>query len=101
MAGNWKSFSSANNFNADTMLLLTDGTVLCQEAATAHWWRLQPHPNGDYAEGAWTRVSDGPNAPMYYASAVLSDGTVFVAGGEYNNGAEADLCAAQLYDPTA
>jgi hypothetical protein len=43
----------------------------------------------------------GPtNAPLYFASAVLGDGTVFVAGGEYNTGkADADILTAQIYDP--
>jgi hypothetical protein len=45
----------------------------------------------------------GPtNAPLYFASAVLRDGTVFVAGGEYNsNIPNADLLAVQVYDPVA
>jgi hypothetical protein len=43
----------------------------------------------------------GPtNAPLYFCSAVLADGTVFVAGGEYNKGkADADILTAQIYDP--
>jgi hypothetical protein len=39
---------------------------------------------------------------MYYASAVLADGRVFVAGGEYNGGSdEVELDAAEIYDPVA
>ena len=45
-------------------------------------------------------LADGPNGPLYFASAVLRDGRVFVAGGEYNNGESADLLAAEIYDPT-
>jgi hypothetical protein len=43
----------------------------------------------------------GPtNAPLYFASAVLADGTVFLAGGENNKGKQdADILTAQLYDP--
>jgi hypothetical protein len=37
---------------------------------------------------------------MYFASAVLGDGTVFVAGGEYNSGiADSNVLATQVYDP--
>jgi hypothetical protein len=44
----------------------------------------------------------GPeNAPLYFVSAVLKDGRVFVAGGEYNNGKNVDLLAAQIYHPVA
>ena len=46
-------------------------------------------------------LQSGPaNAPLYFASAVLRDGTVFCAGGEDNgafNGVE--LLTAELYDP--
>jgi hypothetical protein len=46
-------------------------------------------------------VKGGPtNAPLFFASAVLGDGTVFVAGGEYNTGkGDADILTAQIYDP--
>ena len=45
---------------------------------------------------------NGPvDAPLYYASAVLKDGRVFVAGGEYNAGNQVDLLTAELYDPVA
>jgi len=39
-------------------------------------------------------------ARMYYASAVLADGRVLVAGGEYNGGTDdVELNAAEMYDP--
>jgi hypothetical protein len=37
---------------------------------------------------------NGPvDAPLYFASAVLSDGRVFVAGGEYNANPNVDILA--------
>jgi hypothetical protein len=87
------------------MLLLTDGTVLCADegaaaVGTGQWWKLTPDGVGNYVNGTWSRVADGPNSPLYFASAVLADGRVFVAGGEYNgSSATADLLAAELYDP--
>ncbi|GAC1565525.1 MAG: hypothetical protein NVS3B17_22800 [Vulcanimicrobiaceae bacterium] len=101
MAGSWAPLNNQPTFNASTMLLLTDGTVLCQEISTANWWKMTPDQTGDYVNGTWTSVASGPNAPLYYASAVLRDGRVFVAGGEYNGGVFADLLAAELYDPVA
>lgn len=111
MPGSWSTFPTS--FCAETMLLLTDGRVLCQESATPHWWALTPDVSGSYRYGVWTRVADmpdltrgpdapGPNAPHSFASAVLRDGSVFVAGGE-DNGSHvgADLLAAQVYDPVA
>jgi hypothetical protein len=107
------------------MLLLTDGTVMCHELDTNHWHRLIPAGSGStspdqaYIKGSWSSLADfnddpnltaaqgGPTyAPRFFASAVLADGTVFVAGGEYNNiaktGASAqDVNTVQLYDPVA
>jgi hypothetical protein len=81
------------------MLLLTDGTVLCQDSDASDWWKLTPDQSGSYVNGTWSGAASGPNSPLYYASAVLKDGRVFVAGGEYNAGASVDLLAAEIYDP--
>ncbi|MBV9747491.1 MAG: hypothetical protein JO157_01635 [Acetobacteraceae bacterium] len=93
------------------MLLLTDGSIMCHEYRTPNWHKLVPDSNSDYANGTWHTLSpmpdnvpvsqNGPsNAPLYFASAVLRDGTVFCAGGEYNNGSkEIYFLAAEIYDP--
>jgi hypothetical protein len=56
---------------------------------------------GDYVQGTWTQLADGPNAPLYFASAVLQDGRVFVAGREYEDGLNWDLLAVQIYNPVS
>ena len=99
MPGTWSPLAHQPSFGAGTMLLLTDGTVMCQNSGTSHWWKLTPDINGNYVNGTWSALADGPNAPLYFASAVLRDGRVFVAGGEYNNGATAELLAAEIYNP--
>jgi hypothetical protein len=92
------------------MLLLTDGSVMCHEYETSNWHRLVPDKNSDYANGTFDPLASMPdnapasqggpaNAPLYFASAVLRDGTVFCAGGEYNAGTEYDYRAAETYDP--
>jgi hypothetical protein len=101
MPGTWSPLTNQPSFGVGTMLLLTDGTVMCQDSGTPHWWKLTPDITGSYTSGNWTALADGPNGPLYFASAVLRDGRVFVAGGEYNNGASADLLSAEIYDPTA
>jgi hypothetical protein len=99
LAGTWQPLVNQPTFNASTMLVLTDGTVMCQNEGSSDWWKLTPDQFGSYANGTWSRLAIGPNSPEYYASAVLKDGRVFVAGGEYNAGAQVDLLAAEIYDP--
>jgi len=101
MPGTWTPLNHQPGFGAGTMLLLTDGSVMCQESGTARWWRLRPDGTGSYLNGTWSALANGPNAPLYFASAVLRDGRVFVAGGEYNNGADVELLAAEIFDPVA
>lgn len=91
--GQWTKVNSAPN--ASTCLLLTDGSVMCQNGEQSKSWRrLTPDQNGQYATGTWTNLADLPQpnpvppgyGPLYYASGVLANGKVFVIGGEYNNG---------------
>jgi hypothetical protein len=97
--GTWTQIKNFPNFNVSMALLLTDGNVLCQASQSNEWWRLVPHATGGYANGTWQPRADSFHAPLYYASAVLANGLVFIAGGEYDFGREVDLCAAALYDP--
>jgi hypothetical protein len=105
MPGTWQSLANQASFNAGTMLLLTDGTVLChdsgeQEVGSSNWYKLSPNQYGSYLHGTWSNMKSGPNSPLYFASAVLKDGRVFVAGGEYNgSGEQVELLAAEIYDP--
>ena len=39
------------------MLLLTDGTVMCQEPNGTAWWRLTPDEWGDYVNGTWSPLA--------------------------------------------
>jgi hypothetical protein len=112
----WNALSNQPSFSADTMLLLTDGTVMCHQELSANWFRLTPDSTGSFAKGSWsslaslpnnpaiTAAQNGPaNAPLYFASAVLRDGRVYMAGGEYNvsGGTPVDMGPAQIYDPLA
>jgi hypothetical protein len=92
------------------MLLLTDGTVFCQNSGTNQWWKLTPDITGSYVNGTWSQLANSlplpagsppntPYSPLYFASAVLKDGRVFVAGGEYNGSGAGDALAAEIYNP--
>jgi hypothetical protein len=107
MPGKWTTLKHQPGFNASTMLLLTDGGVLCHDEGTAgvgtpNWSKLAPDPKGSYVNGTWSAAAAGPNSPQYFASAIIRDGRVFVAGGEYNGSlVQAELLAAEIYDPIA
>lgn len=101
MAGTWTTLTNSPPAPVATMLLLTDGSVLAQGVSTNQWYRLAPDANGSYANGTWTTRASSVHAPLYYASGVLRDGRVIVAGGEYDAGAMVWLLNVERYDPVA
>ena len=116
MAGTWADLSKQPGASVDTMLLLTDGTVIAHELLSPNWHQLTPTATGSYTNGKWTALqsmppnnaipasSNGPTyGPLFYGSAVLGDGTVLIAGGEYNvkggTNDAVEVAAASRYDP--
>ena len=106
MSSTWKKLAASPNFATSTMLLLTDGTVMCQQSGGLNWSRLTPNSKGDYVNGTWAPLAPMINTRLYYASAVLADGRVIVCGGEYSNAGvagggnqqnETNRC--EIYDP--
>ncbi len=90
------------NFPASTLLLLTDGRVMCQSENDRAWWALTPDPQGSYVNGTWAPLAPMSTPRLYYASAVLRDGRVVIVGGEYTGGTTAtDVNTAEIYDPVA
>jgi hypothetical protein len=106
MPGKWVPLRNQPPFAAGLMLLLTDGTVFVQDSGSvnrfdlANWWRLIPDASGSYSNGTWQPRHWMDYAPQGYASAVLADGRVIVAGGEnvdYSYGI--DVREVRIYDP--
>lgn len=64
-------------------ILLTDGTVLVQDAGFDDWYRLTPDRHGSYVNGTWTQIAKAPYNPLYHSTAVLPDGRMIIEGGEY------------------
>jgi hypothetical protein len=109
MANPWQSIALPPNvtsgaFSADTMLLMTDGTVLVHNAYQAEWLRFTPDPKNGYAGGSWTlpdgsnSESDMANTREFFATGVLQDGRVYAIGGEVSN-AGSGTALGEIYDP--
>jgi hypothetical protein len=104
----WASVGGTNkpNISFATALLLTDGSVLVQNANAIDWWRLAPDLQGKYETGTWTGPFNMTSPREYYASGVLSDGRVFVLGGEYSGfnssgqKIQAQLSTGEIFDPS-
>jgi hypothetical protein len=81
--------------------LLTDGRVLFQANNQSDFYTLTPDAKGLYVDGTWQKVGSlrSGYVPYANASAVMVDGRVVFAGGEYNEGnfAFTDLCS--IFDP--
>ena len=103
MAGTWAPLVNTAPDNIDTMLLLSDGTVMAASGSpnSGHignaWYRLTPDTNGSYLNGTWTTLAPMQYTRLYYSSQVLTNGRVIIAGGEYGTG----WGTSELYDPVA
>ena len=99
----WQPLNNPVSFDAGSMLLLTDGTVMVhlEQSNSSQWYKLTPDANGSYVNGTWTQIASMPAgyAPLYFASAVLPDGRVIVEGGEYNNLSAVWSNKGAIYDP--
>src|SRR5579862_7675355 len=100
MASSWKSLTGVPSFTPDTMLLMTDGTVLVHDAGGKDWYRLKPDGKGkfDTVGVVWSGPFSMANPRQFYASGVLADGRVFVLGGEYSD-AGGDTPLGEIFEP--
>lgn len=102
MSNTWTSFNNlpplSGGFNPDTMLLLTDGSVLVHNAYGKEWFRLTPDSQGKYESGTWSAAINMTNTRQFFASGVLKDGRVFALGGEYSD-AGGNTPLGEIFDP--
>jgi len=97
-AGTWTALAHRAPGSIGTMLLLSDGTVMAQQAGiSTGWYRLTPDTNGSYVTGTWSTLAAMNSTRLYYSSQVLTNGRVFVAGAEYGTGWD----TAEVYDPVS
>lgn len=99
-AGTWTPLTNAPPEGIGHMLLLTDGTVMgwgyFSDTSSYDWYRLTPDVHGSYVNGTWNNLASMHDSRDFFATQVLPDGRVFVAGAEYGSGS----ATAEIYDPT-
>jgi Kelch motif len=85
------------------MIQSTDGSILVQSYDGQTWMKLTPDAKGSYINGTWTTVAPEPVARLYYASQIMTDGKLFVAGGEYSGPGLLPNWSntGEIYDPVA
>jgi fibronectin type 3 domain-containing protein len=89
--GTWAQIVNAPPFGLNLPLLMSDGTVLCGDGGSG-WYKLTPNNKGSYHDGTWTPVAASHYSRLFYSSDVLTNGNLYVAGGEYGTGrAHAEL----------
>jgi fibronectin type 3 domain-containing protein len=93
-AGTWAPLAHAPPAGLNNSLLLSDGTVICGDGGSG-WYRLTPDIHGSYVNGTWSPIASTRYTRLFYSSNVLTNGYVYVAGGEYGTGRD----RAELYNP--
>lgn len=104
-AQSWQPLSHQPSFTAGTALLLTDGTVMVHHEdpndGYTEWYKLTPDINGSYLNGTWSQLASlaSDYGPLYFGSAVLSDGRLIIEGGEQNFSQYVWTNKGAIYDP--
>ncbi len=82
---------------ANTAFLLMDGRVLVNDSQSKRWRLLTPASDGSYLNGTWSLAANSIDDHLYFASGVLRDGRVLVAGAAVSNSGGFDNI--EIYDP--
>lgn len=106
-AQTWQPLNNQPSFDAATLHLLTDGTVVVHHedgnSGYTDWWKFTPDINGSYLNGTWSQIASLPSnyGPESFGSAVLADGKMIIEGGEQNFADYVWTNLGALYDPIA
>ncbi|MEY4918608.1 MAG: hypothetical protein RL616_2521, partial [Verrucomicrobiota bacterium] len=91
--GTWAPLVNGPPTGVNSTMLLSDGTVFTYDGG-GNCNKLTPDIHGSYVNGTWTAMTPMFDARLFFASALLTNGNLFVAGGEYGAGHD----HAELYD---
>ncbi len=100
--GTWAPLANTAPGTLGHMHLLSNGTVMVQNDNDGGtygptWYLLTPDSSGHYTNGTWTTLGNANDTRLFFASQLLKDGRLFVAGGEYGTG----KTTAEIYDSVA
>src|ERR1700739_2773314 len=93
-AGTWTALTTAPPVSVNEALVLSDGSILTDNGS-GQCARLTPDIHGSYINGTWTQISSMNFSRLFFSTEMLTNGTVFVAGGEYGNGTD----HGEIFDP--
>ena len=93
-AGTWNALTTAPPVSVNEALVLSDGSILTDNGS-GQCARLTPDIHGSYVNGTWTQLSSMNFSRLFFSTQMLTNGTVFVAGGEYGNGTD----HGEIFDP--
>jgi hypothetical protein len=94
--GTWTALATAPPTGVNNSMVLSDGTVIGMNGS-GQCVKLTPNSSGSYINGTWTTLQTMNYSRLFYASQVLTNGNIFVAGGEYGTGNE----NGEVYNPLA
>src|SRR4051812_4697887 len=88
---------------AETLVLLTDGSVLASGAGfNRHYWtRFTPDAKGNYLNGTWSVAASSIRGRQFFPEFVQPDGRVWIGGGERIQDADGNNNAPEVFDPVA
>ena len=83
-SGTWSSMAIPS-VGSGIAELMSDGTVISMDGS-GDCVKLTPDIHGSYANGTWTALSSMNYSRWNFGVAVLTNGQLFVTGGEYGGG---------------
>jgi hypothetical protein len=93
-AGTWTPLASSPPTGVNNCMLMSDGTVLGMNG-DGGCVKLTPDIHGSYIHGTWTTLASMNNSRLFYSSELLTNGNLWVAGGEDGTGGS----SSELYTP--
>ena len=100
----WTQYTNPNPAGGTGVsILLSDGTIMVVGGNGQSWVKLTPDSTGSYANGTWSNLASMGTARLYFGSNLMTNGKVFVLGGEYSGPGLANnwINTGEIYDPVA